>query len=66
MVVTELLSAGTGGALVSVGGDLAAAGTPPGAGWHVAVEHPLDASRDLMTLVLGAGGIATSSTLSRR
>ena len=67
MVVTELLSAGTGGALVSVGGDLAAAGTPPAAaGWNVAVEHPLDASRDLMTLVLGAGGIATSSTLSRR
>jgi thiamine biosynthesis lipoprotein len=67
MVVTELLSAGTGGALVSVGGDLAAAGTPPaGAGWNVAVEHPLDASRDLTTLVLDTGGIATSSTLSRR
>ena len=66
MVVTELLSGGTGGALVSVGGDLAAAGTPPAAdGWYVAVEDPFDASRELMTLALDAGGIATSSTHSR-
>ena len=66
MVVTELLSDGTGGALVSVGGDLAAAGAPPtAAGWYVAVEHPLDSSRDLMTLALDVGGVATSSTLSR-
>jgi thiamine biosynthesis lipoprotein len=66
MVVTELLGGGTGGALVSIGGDLAAAGTPPAAaGWYVAVEHPLDSSRDLMTLALDAGGVATSSTLSR-
>jgi FAD:protein FMN transferase len=66
LVVTELLERGTGGALVSVGGDLAASGTPPtAAGWFVAVEHPLDSSRELMRLVLGAGGVATSSTLSR-
>lgn len=66
MVATELLSGGTGGALVSVGGDLAAAGTPPtAAGWYVAVEHPLDPSRDLMTFAIDAGGVATSSPLSR-
>jgi FAD:protein FMN transferase len=66
MVVTELLAGGTGGALVSVGGDLAASGAPPTAeGWYVAVEHPLDSSRELLRLVLGAGGVATSSTLSR-
>lgn len=66
MVVTELLAKGTGGALVSVGGDLAAAGAAPtAAGWQVAVEHPLDSSRDLMMLALEAGGIATSSTLTR-
>ena len=66
MVVTELLAGGTGGALVSVGGDLAAAGTTPtAAGWYVSVEHPLDSSRELMTLALEAGGIATSSTLTR-
>ncbi len=66
MIVTELLASGTAGALVGVGGDLAAAGTPPTtAGWHVAVEHPLDSSRGLATLALGAGGVATSSTVSR-
>jgi thiamine biosynthesis lipoprotein len=66
MVVAELLADGTRGALVGVGGDLAAAGTPPtAAGWHVAVEHPLDSSRELVTLALDAGGVATSSTVSR-
>lgn len=66
IVVTELLEGGTAGALVSVGGDLAASGNPPTPeGWFVAVEHPLDSSRELVRLVLGAGGIATSSTLSR-
>ena len=66
IVVTELLAAGTGGALVSVGGDLAAAGTPPTAhGWQVTVEDPADSSQELMSMVLAAGGVATSSTLSR-
>jgi len=66
LVVTELLDAGTGGALVGVGGDLAAAGTPPTAdGWHVAVRDPLDPTRELTTFALEAGGVATSSTLSR-
>jgi thiamine biosynthesis lipoprotein len=66
LVVIELLAGGTGGALVSVGGDLAAAGTAPTPeGWLVAVEHPLDSSREFMTLALEAGGIATSSTLTR-
>jgi thiamine biosynthesis lipoprotein len=66
MVVSELLAAGTGGALVGVGGDLAAAGTPPTAdGWYVAVKHPLDLSQELMRIALDAGGVATSSTLTR-
>jgi len=66
MVVTELLQGGSGGALVSVGGDLAAAGTAPSAeGWHVAIEDPFDASREHLRLALEAGGIATSSTLTR-
>lgn len=66
MVVTELLTAGTGGALVCVGGDLAAAGTPATPqGWLVSVEEPRDPARSLVTLALNAGGIATSSTLSR-
>jgi thiamine biosynthesis lipoprotein len=66
IVVTELLRDGTGGALVSVGGDLAAAGTPPTAeGWYVAIEEPFDRSRNLMTLTLDVGGVATSSTQKR-
>ena len=66
IVVTELLAGGTGGALVSVGGDLAAAGAPPTAeGWYVAIEDPSDSSRNLMTLALDVGGVATSSTLKR-
>jgi thiamine biosynthesis lipoprotein len=66
MVVAELLAAGTGGALVGVGGDLAAAGTPPTVdGWYVAVKHPLDLSQELMRIALDAGGVATSSTLTR-
>ena len=66
IVVTELLEGGTGGALVGVGGDLAAAGSPPaGEGWYVAVEHPLEPACELMTLSVSAGGVATSSTLTR-
>ena len=66
VVVTELLDRGTAGALVGVGGDLAAAGrTPEADGWQVAVEHPFDVSRELVRVRLGAGGVATSSTLTR-
>jgi len=66
LVVTELLQGGTAGALVSVGGDLAAAGTAPSPeGWNVAIEDPFDASREHLRLTLEAGGIATSSTLTR-
>ncbi len=67
LVVTELLEAGTGGALVSIGGDIAAAGTAPTAqGWIVNVEDPLDPPSVLTTLALSDGGITTSSTHSRR
>ncbi len=66
LVVTELLEGGTAGALVSVGGDLAAAGTTPTAdGWQVAVRDPLDPARTLMTFAFDGGGVATSSTLTR-
>jgi len=66
IVVTELLEEGTGGALVSVGGDLSAGGVAPTVdGWYVLVEDPADPSHSLVTLALDAGGVATSSTLSR-
>jgi thiamine biosynthesis lipoprotein len=66
LVVTELLEAGAAGALVCVGGDLAAAGRPPtAAGWPVSVEDPFDPARNVATFAFGAGGVATSSTCSR-
>ncbi len=67
LVVAELLSRGAAGALVSVGGDLAAAGTPPPpGGWTIAVEDPLDPDASLGRLEVSGGGVATASTLSRR
>jgi thiamine biosynthesis lipoprotein len=67
LVVTELLVAGTAGALVSVGGDIAAAGEPPDPdGWRVHIEDPHHPPAVITTLAVSAGGIATSSTRSRR
>ncbi len=67
LIVAELLSAGTGGALVSVGGDLCAAGVAPNdAGWTVEIADPLRSGPPATRLVLNGGGVATSSTLARR
>ena len=67
IVVTELLATGTAGALVSIGGDIAAAGLPPtDRGWPVNVDDPHEPGRTRTTLGVDAGGIATSSTRSRR
>ena len=67
LVVAELLGRGAGGALVSVGGDLAAAGHPPEPdGWRVDVEDPFSAARILTHISINGGGVATSSTRSRR
>lgn len=64
LVVEELLELGAEGALVEIGGDLRAQGHPPGGdGWLVAVRSAVDdrSSR----VVLGAGGVATSSSRLR-
>ena len=67
LVVAELLAGGTGRALLSVGGDLVAAGDPPGDdGWFVHVEDPFQPDRFALTAAVDGGGVATSSTLSRR
>jgi thiamine biosynthesis lipoprotein len=67
VVVRDLLAAGARGALVDVGGDLACAGAPPsGAGWSVVVEHPACAGADLAAFAVSGGGVATSSTRTRR
>jgi len=67
LVVAQLLDAGALGALVSIGGDLAMAGQPSEpAGWRVAIEHPEPPHGQLGTVVVNGGGVATSSTRSRR
>lgn len=56
------------GALVSLGGDIAVAGEPPGEGWPVGIADdsaaPLDAAG--ASVLLSAGGLATSGTTVRR
>lgn len=52
--------------LVDAGGDMCMVGLPAGqAFWPVAIEDPLDPTRDLALLGLGEGGVATSSIAHR-
>ena len=59
---------GQGGVLVSLGGDIAVAGTPPRDGWPVTVaEEPgRDAPPGGQLVRLAAGAVATSSVTVRR
>ncbi|MFI7586527.1 FAD:protein FMN transferase [Spongisporangium articulatum] len=52
------------GVLVSLGGDLATAGPSPALGWQVRVQDGAD--QPATVVALHGGGLATSSTLSRR
>ena len=56
------------GVLVSLGGDIAVAGTPPGGGWRILIaedsDTPVDADGEVVSIESGA--IATSSTTVRR
>jgi FAD:protein FMN transferase len=57
-----------GGVLVSLGGDIAAAGSAPGSGWAVLVtdDHAEGADASGETVAIRTGGMATSSTAVRR
>lgn len=67
LAVARLLAHGARGALVGIGGDLAMAGDAPHPdGWFVAVEMADPADGILCTLAVNGGGVATSSTRSRR
>jgi thiamine biosynthesis lipoprotein len=67
LVVAQLLADGAAGALVDIGGDLSCAGAPPDTdGWIVTVEDPDDPGADVLTFATTGGGVATSSTRSRR
>lgn len=56
------------GVLVSLGGDIAAAGPAPNGGWPIRItddhEHPKEASGPVVSVV--SGGLASSSTSVRR
>ena len=67
LAVGLLIERGATGALVSIGGDLAVRGVPPhdADDWVITVESPLDGGPS-RTIAFGAGGVATSSTRSRR
>ena len=56
------------GVLVSLGGDLAVAGSPPPRGWAVRVtdDHAAATDADGQTVLVQSGGLATSSTTVRR
>jgi len=56
------------GALVSLGGDIATAGPAPAGGWQIKIadDHRADDDAPGPTISLGTGGLATSSTTTRR
>jgi thiamine biosynthesis lipoprotein ApbE len=60
-------AAGSGGVLVSLGGDIAVAGEPPEEGWLIQAAEdsaaPIDDDEE--TISIRSGGIATSSTTVR-
>lgn len=67
LVVARMLAGGAIGALVSIGGDLSMAGVPPQrGGWNIVVEQPDRPGETLCQVMLDGGGVATSSTRSRR
>jgi len=57
----------TGGVLVSLGGDIVVAGTPPDGGWaiHAAEDSGAAADAPGETVVIRSGGLCTSSTTVR-
>jgi thiamine biosynthesis lipoprotein len=63
-----MAAAGSGGVLVSLGGDIAVAGEAPDGGWPVQISEdsaaPIRAGEEV--IAIKAGGIATSSTTVRR
>jgi len=56
------------GALLSIGGDIATCGPAPAGGWrvHVTDDHRSDPSAPGQTIAIDGGGVATSSTATRR
>ena len=66
LAVALALRSGADGALVSIGGDIAAAGDVGASGWPVVIAHPDPEREPVGTIAVTGGGVATSSTRSRR
>lgn len=66
LAVDLALRSGVDGALVSIGGDIAASGRVDEAGWRVVIAHPDNDEEPVGTVAVTGGGVATSSTRSRR
>lgn len=67
IVAEELVEAGATGALVNLGGDLAAVGSPVDApSWHLGIDDPRSPGSHVATLQVASGGLATSGTTIRR
>jgi thiamine biosynthesis lipoprotein ApbE len=68
---TRIASQAGSGVLVSLGGDIAVAGPPPGDGWRIRVQDvtgPADETPEgpYALIAIRDGGLATSSTTARR
>ncbi len=66
IVVSDLLRSGAGGAMVSLGGDVAVGGSWPDEGWRIGIDDPAGRDDQPMNVVLRDGVICTSSVLKRR
>ena len=67
----RIAAATGGGVLVSLGGDVAVSGPPPGGGWRIRVQDISGRPEDPPTgpsavVAIRGGGLATSSTAARR
>jgi thiamine biosynthesis lipoprotein len=60
LIVEELIERGASGAMVNIGGDLRAEGTAPDGGWRVAVADPCQPERNVATLAIAHGAIAST------
>ncbi len=66
-IASDVAAATGSPTLVSLGGDVAVAGEPPGGGWPIAVaDDSRGGAAVAQTLAIRSGGLATSSTCVRR
>ncbi len=66
LLATELMERGSSGVLVSVGGDIAVAGTGPDGGWRIPVVDPTDGHRVRWVVPIESGAIVQSNRLVRQ